>query len=193
MDKNFLRSSLLKKRSLLSEEASARGGQALVRRLTALPEYEQAERIMAYVDFRNEIPTGPLLDRILADGKHPVLPRTDEAFRIWPLELPPGASSWQDRLVRSAFGVWEPDPAFWRVTDPRSIDLVIVPGIAFDGRGGRIGYGKGCYDRFLPALSPRALTIAVAYDFQVLPQVPVEEEDIPVDRLLILEASFSEE
>lgn len=184
LEKSRLRNEILKKRILLDTEELERGSEELLKKVTVLPEYEQASRIMIYADFRKEVPTGLLMDRILQDGKKLVLPLTDKAFQIIPYELPAGLTEWQDHLIPSSFGVPEPDPGFWLSADPETIDLVLIPGSVFDKMGGRIGYGKGCYDRFLPKLRPGVPKIALAYDFQVVPTVPVDDNDVAMDKIL---------
>ena len=185
-EKSRLRNEILKNRILLDTDELARGSEELLKKVTALPEYEQASRIMIYADFRKEVPTGLLMDRILQDGKRLVLPLTDKAFQIIPYELPAGLTEWRDHLIPSSFGVPEPDPGFWLSADPKTIDLVLIPGSVFDEKGGRIGYGKGCYDRFLPKLEPGVPKIALAYDFQMVPTVPVDDKDVTMDKILTI-------
>ena len=81
-------------------------------------------------------------------------------------------------------GIMEPDPLLCKPLDPSLIDLIIVPGVAFDSMGGRIGYGKGYYDRFLPQLRADVPKLGLAYDFQVLPRVPQDEFDIRMDAIV---------
>lgn len=185
-EKSQLRNEILRKRSRLNQEDLTQGAKELLNQVVSLPEYQQAQRIMIYADFRKEVPTGLLMDQILEDGKKLVLPLTDKFFQIIPYELPPGQTEWREQLIPSSFGVPEPDPESWLSVDPMTIDLVLVPGSVFDEKGGRIGYGKGCYDRFLPTLRPQVSKIALAYDFQVVPEVPTDEKDVPMDKILTI-------
>ena len=89
-----------------------------------------------------------------------------------------------DALKPGSMGIMEPDPLLCEPVDPAMIDLIVVPGIAFDATGGRIGYGKGCYDRFLPQLLDDVPIIGLAYDFQVLPRVPQESTDVRMDAIV---------
>ena len=186
LEKSRLRNEILKKRIRLEPKDLEKGGLELVEKVTSLPIYDQARRIMVYADFRKEVPTGLLMDRILQDGKKLVLPLTDKAFQIIPYELPAGLTEWQEHLIPSSFGVPEPDPGFWVSAAPETIDLILIPGSVFDEKGGRIGYGKGCYDRFLPKLRPGVPKIALAYDFQVIPDLPVDDEDVTMDKILTI-------
>lgn len=185
-EKIRLRNEVLKKRNQLDTEELERGAEELLEKITALPEYDQASRIMIYADFRKEAPTGLLINRIIMDGKKLVLPLTDKSFQIIPYELPEGLKEWRSHLLPSSFGVPEPDPESWHLADPLTIDLVLIPGSVFDKEGGRIGYGKGCYDRFLPKLRPSVPKIALAYDFQLVPLVPTDDRDVPMDKIIII-------
>ncbi|MEG2199082.1 MAG: 5-formyltetrahydrofolate cyclo-ligase, partial [Anaerovorax sp.] len=86
-------------------------------------------------------------------------------------------------------GIWEPNlhkrglpkPS---LINPAEIDLVILPGVAFDLEGNRLGYGKGCYDRFLPKLKPQAKKIALAYEFQIVKAIPIQPFDVKIDGFL---------
>ena len=66
----------------------------------------------------------------------------------------------------------------------KDIDLVVVPGVAFDKKGNRLGRGKGCYDYFLKSLSPQTTTIGLAFDFQILPNIPITPQDTRVNKVL---------
>jgi 5-formyltetrahydrofolate cyclo-ligase len=92
-----------------------------------------------------------------------------------------------DDLTISSFGVREPKLTEGIPVD--SIDVVLLPGVAFDKQGFRLGYGGGYYDRFLPLLSPHTITIGVAYELQLLQQVPTEAHDIPLD-LIVTESQI---
>jgi len=83
-----------------------------------------------------------------------------------------------------SFGVREPAEEDFNFVSPDQIDLVVVPGLAFDRRGGRIGYGKGYFDRLLSRLGSQVPRIALAFDFQVLGAVPQDENDIRVDAII---------
>ena len=103
-----------------------------------------------------------------------VLPNTSELFHSQ-------LNSFED-LRPGALGVLEPSPEQRIALTPESFDLVIVPGVAFDRFGGRLGYGKGYYDRFLDQTS--AFRLALAFDFQLLETVPTEMHDVPMDGIL---------
>ncbi|MDD3168404.1 MAG: 5-formyltetrahydrofolate cyclo-ligase [Eubacteriales bacterium] len=184
-DKLAIRKLLLEKRSALSPEVIEKAGQSAAEKLILMKEYSNANTVMVYMDFRNEVPTGKIIDQIRLTGKCLVLPFTDERFCIIPYEIPEeGALS--DYLIPSAYGIFEPNPAACRKVDPESIDLVVIPGSAFDQYENRMGYGKGCYDRFLPTLRPDAFKLALAYDFQVVSCIPAGRTDVKMDKILTI-------
>lgn len=130
-----------------------------------------------------EVATRPILERAWAGGKRVACPKV-----VWrPRGLASFAVGGLDELVEGRRGLFEPDPDRAEPVD-EGFDLVLVPGLAFDRRGGRIGYGAGFYDRFLAG--SEALKVALAYSLQVVDSVPVEPHDVPVDRILTEEESI---
>lgn len=184
-DKSTIRQQILEKRASLAPQIIERAGKAAAEKLAVMKEYERANTIMAYMDFRNEVPTGPIIDMIRNSGRKLYLPLTDKNFNLVPF-LIPEEKSLSDCLVTSAYGIAEPDPNVCSEADPNSIDLIIIPGSVFDQYENRMGYGKGCYDRFLASLAPEAFKLALAYDFQVLPCIPADPTDVKMDKILTL-------
>ncbi len=134
--------------------------------------YRSAKTVMAFVGVKGEPDTDPLFARLAADGKELVLPRmVDRA--IEPALVGNG-------LVEASFGLLEPTGV---TVDPLTIDLVIVPGLAYTTTGFRLGYGGGNYDRFLPLT--RAETIGVCFAEQVVDAVPLEPHDLPVGSVIV--------
>ena len=141
--------------------------------------------VMSYMSYKNEFPTHELNKKILESGYRLVLPFTDSDFNIIPCIV----DSYDD-LVISKLGIPEPVPAQCAVAALDDIDVILMPGVAFDTAGNRIGFGKGCYDRFIAAgeeygtgaHSP--LLAALAYDMQVISSVPSEETDRPCDVMI---------
>ena len=145
-------------------------------RLAALDVWQGAALVHTYVGaVQGEVATRRIVERALREGKTVVCPRV----RWKPRGLDSFAIRSLDDLVQSSRGLWEPDPARATPTDDAELDLVLVPGIAFDRRGWRIGFGAGLYDRFLSGVT--APRVALAFSLQILDSLPVEPHDEPVD------------
>lgn len=151
---------------------------ALAAALPALPGWARADTVLLYISaFPEEIDTAPLLALAHAAGKRVVLPRVDRQERRLRLHLvtDPGQS-----LVSGVLGIPEPD-ATWPEAPPDLIDWALVPGVAFDEHADRLGRGAGHYDRLLPTLRADAVRWALCFDCQVVPRLPVEPHDVPLD------------
>ena len=172
MNKKILRREISAKKRSLSKEQIDRYSQELLELLVQHPLYKTAKSIYGYLSYNQEVRTEPILRRAQADGKKVAVPKVfgDEMKFLW-LE-------W-DKVQEGYKGIPEP-------TDGETADdpaaLVLMPGLAFDPQGHRLGYGGGFYDRFLAA-EPHP-TLALCYDFQLLEKVETESHDIPVDAVL---------
>jgi 5-formyltetrahydrofolate cyclo-ligase len=184
-DKITIRKQVLEKRASLAPSILDKAGKTSAEKLILMEEYINANTVMVYMDFRNEVPTGKIVEQIRSSCKKLVLPLTDKDFNIIPYEIP-GEGNLSDYLIVSEYGIAEPNPSVCREADPDSIDLVIIPGSVFDQYENRMGYGKGCYDRFLSALPLNAFKLALAYDFQVLPCIPADPTDVKMDKILTI-------
>ena len=175
MDKKELRRRIREqKRAMTQEEiicASARLGELFARS----EQYRAARSIYGYLPYNQEVRTVPMLERALADGKRVAVPKVigDEMRFIWMEDL--------SRVEKGYAGIPEPIDDEPVADDPTA--LVLMPGLAFDPQGHRIGYGGGFYDRFL-AREGEHPTVALCYSFQMLPSLETEEFDIPVDLVL---------
>lgn len=175
--KKQLRSEAIKRRNSLSPLQVAEKSASIINRLLALDEYLNARRIMVYLDFRNEVRTGDLVARAMADAKSLSVPVTDRAK----VSLTPSLIiNFPGDQQPGPWGILEPKPQALRPLDPAELDVVITPGVAFDLSGYRIGYGRGYYDRFLRRTGAGTIYIGLAYDFQVLPDIFPGPHDIPV-------------
>ncbi|HEX8200318.1 MAG TPA: 5-formyltetrahydrofolate cyclo-ligase [Isosphaeraceae bacterium] len=150
----------------------------LAARLADLPGFAAAGTVLMYATaFPEEIATGPLLAEALRRGKRLVCPRVDwpaRRLRLHEVEDP------RADLIRGRAGIPEPAPERPEV-EPSAIDWVLVPGLAFDTRGFRLGRGAGHYDRLLPRLRPDAPRWALTLDAQWVEDLPVEPHDQPLD------------
>lgn len=180
-DKAQLRLRLRAWRVSLPPEAVAAAGEAVAGRLADLPEYGQAGTIMAYWSVGNELPTHRLIRAALAAGKRVCLPATiPEEGRLEPRQV----TDPDRELVTGARNI--PAPAEGApVIEPGEIDLILVPGMAFDREGRRMGRGFGYYDRFFRNNQPlRAVLVGLAYEQQVLPSVPHDKWDMPLQMIV---------
>lgn len=151
----------------------------ILSRLTAENFWQAADLILFYVDLPDEVRTTLLLQTSLLQGRKIAVPYCDgNELRLTRLLQ-------MQELAAAAFGVQEPVPELRRdperMVDPAQVDLVLVPGLAFDRHGGRLGLGKGYYDRLLLRLRPDCLRVGLAFACQLIDRVPCEEHDQPVD------------
>ena len=137
--------------------------------------YQQAKTIYGYPPYNQEVRTTPMLEKALRDGKRVAVPKIygDEMKFIYLTDL--------SQVAPGYSGIPEPIADQPIADDPKA--LVLMPGMAFDPKGHRIGYGGGFYDKFLAA-EPEHPTLALCYDFQMLEELETEEFDIPVDTVL---------
>lgn len=172
--KQELRERLRGVRRVLPKEACAARSQAICARLDALPELARAAVVVGYAAYRNEADPRAALASAERAGKRVGLVRIDDDGE---LSLRRYASG--DPLEDNAYGIAEPLASAPRI-DAGEVELIIVPALAVDERGHRIGYGRGYYDRLLPKLA-RAFKVAIAYDFQLLAETPDTHNDVRVD------------
>ena len=157
--------------------------------LIALPSYRSAAVVLWYVSMPSELATAPALEAALAEGKGVAVPWCDgEELGLWRLES-------MRELEPGTWGIPEPPPARRgdpeRQVAPEAIDLVVVPGLAFDRCGRRLGHGKGYYDRLL-VRSP-AVRAGLCYDAQVFPEIPAGSRDAVMDWLVTERGAFATE
>ena len=175
MNKKELRDSIrAKKRAMTPEEIEARS-RRLGELLAGSPAYREADTIYGYLPYNQEVRTVPMLERALRDGKRVAVPKVygEEMKFIYLDDL--------TQVAKGYAGIPEPI-ADGPVADDKTA-LVLMPGLAFDPQGHRIGYGGGFYDKFLSS-EPDHPTLALCYDFQVFPVLETEAHDIPVDIVL---------
>ncbi|MBC7344676.1 MAG: 5-formyltetrahydrofolate cyclo-ligase [Clostridia bacterium] len=181
MEKKELRKAMVCRRNMLEDEVVREKSLIITDKVASLPEYQAARLVMAYVSFRQEVDTSFIITRALAGGKKVVVPVTDRRAKdLVPSEI----YDYPSELAPGTFGIMEPRPEVRRPVDPAEIDLVLVPGIAFDRRGNRLGYGGGFYDRFLRKLRPGVAKAALAYSFQVVEKIDAEPHDLPLDLII---------
>ena len=158
-------------------------------RLVGLPEYARARTVMYYVDVRGEVRTRHFLPTALAQGKKIVVPYcVDGELELFHLQS-------MEELAVGMYKILEPkaelrDRADKRV-EAKDLDLVIVPGVAFDRDGGRTGHGFGYYDKLLHRARPDAPLVALAFECQLFPQIPMQAHDIFMDKVVTETAVYA--
>lgn len=175
MDKKALRRRIGEKKRAMTQEQILKASASLGDQFCSTLQYADAKTIYGYLPYNQEVRTVPILQRALKDGKRVAVPK------VYGNEMRFIYITGFDDLVHSDMGIPEPI-----ADDPVADDdtaLVLMPGVAFDLQGNRIGYGGGFYDKFLAA-EPNHPTVALCYDFQMVPQLETDVFDIPVDLVL---------
>lgn len=175
MDKKQLRKQIRELKKAMTLAQIEEKSKQLKEQFCACEQYRTAKTVYGYMPYNQEVRTVPILEQALLDGKPVAVPKVygDEMRFIYLSDF--------SAVENSDMGIPEPIADNPVADDPTA--LVLMPGIAFDPMGHRIGYGGGFYDKFL-ALEPEHPTVALCYDFQMLPKLETEEFDIPVDLVL---------
>ncbi len=139
--------------------------------------FKKAKIVLFFISFGGEINTQDMIREARKSGKIVAVPVCKRSGIMRPSVLLAKA-----KLIRGLYGICE--PAIKRFVNLEELDLVIVPGIAFDKKGNRLGRGKGYYDRFLRKLPEKASSIGLAFDFQILPHIPANSLDKKVDKVI---------
>jgi 5-formyltetrahydrofolate cyclo-ligase len=154
----------------------------IVERFMGLPEYANAHTVMFYVDVRDEVRTRHALPEALRADKRIVIPYcVDGELELFHLES-------MDELELGMYRILEPAESLRQVPEkrlqPQDLDLIMVPGVAFDRNGGRTGHGKGYYDKLLEHARLDTPLVALAFECQIFPEIPCESHDIYMDKVV---------
>lgn len=174
--KRALRREVLAARDATPAQERAEHSRWIADRILALPELAAARVVMAFSSFGSEVDTASILEGLVARGARLALPRI-EGTEIVAVTYRPG-----DAVTRVGFGALEPSGG--EVVLDTEIDVVITPGVAFDRRGFRVGYGGGYYDRLFRRTRPEAFRVAAAFALQLVDEVPHGPADLPVDMVV---------
>ena len=178
--KKSLRKQVLQELKALSKEEKQNIDDWLTDQLLQHPFYKEAKTIATYLSFPHEFQTAKLIEQAQKDGKTILIPKTYPHGKMDFVVYKP------EQLERNSFGLLEPQGAF-TIVEPSQIDLIHVPGLAFNSSGYRIGYGGGYYDRYLEHFLGH--TISTLYPCQIQDFQP-DSHDIPVEEVLIYERDF---
>ena len=174
--KRALRERMLATRDALDPAVRREASHTIVQRLRALPTFVAARCVLLTLPYRTEWDTRALFDAAFAAGKTIAMPRVNGATRMLELHA---VRNIDGDIYAGHRGIPEPSCDLPSI-EFRAIDWVLVPGLAFDAGGGRLGYGGGFYDRLLPLLTPGTPRIAGAFDAQIVAQVPSAAHDLTV-------------
>ena len=178
--KASIRKSVLKKMRGLESETKRRADQALIQRLRSLSAYQEASVIATYLSFPHEVNTSILIAAVQADGKQIVIPKTYPKGRMEFVAYD------SQKLKQTSFGLLEPEDGSQAI-DKSEIDLIHVPGVAFQKDGYRLGYGGGYYDRYLADYD--GATVSTIYACQEVDFTPAPH-DVPVKEVLVDESTI---
>jgi 5-formyltetrahydrofolate cyclo-ligase len=178
--KQQLRQQALAKRAAQDDKDGL--SRRIMEQLLELPAYQHARTVMLYIGVRSEVRTREHVPGILASGRRVVVPfcngRDLGLFLLRDL----------DELEPTGFGLWEPSPTMRTQADRRrsvqDLDLIAVPGLAFDRRGARLGHGKAYYDRLLRHARSDTVLVGLAFECQVFPTVPTGRRDVFMDLVI---------
>jgi 5-formyltetrahydrofolate cyclo-ligase len=164
------------------EEERLKKSAVIFKKLFKLKAFKQAKTVLFYASFDGEVHTFDMMKKAQQLGKRIGLPKTSVSRRrLVPILI----DNIEKDLKSGHCGILEPKKSRGKILDIKEIDMIIVPGVAFDKRKNRLGRGEGYYDRFLETLPPFVSTVALAFDFQMIDHLPHQEQhDICVSYVL---------
>ena len=179
MNKNDIRNNILSLRNKLKKEEKSRADEIIFNSLVKSNIYKSANKIFTYISYKSEVDTKAIITYSLNNNKEIYVPKinsqnkTMEAVRIHNFS----------ELIVNKYGISEPS-----IVDKNNIgldfDLIIMPGVAFDREGNRLGYGGGYYDKYISHLNKEVNKVALAYSFQLVNNIEAEEHDIKVNSII---------
>ncbi len=179
--KNEIRTEVLIKRDKLEEKEHSIKSKQIMERLFGFANFLEAKTVLFYMNFKSEVATDDMIRRAIEHKKAVVLPLVDAKNKnIIPLKI----ESLDQDVQPGYHGIMEPITKRCKQVPIEYIDLAIVPGIAFDERGGRIGHGTGFYDKFIPKLDATTRKVALAFECQIAAQIPMEPHDRYIDIII---------
>jgi 5-formyltetrahydrofolate cyclo-ligase len=179
LTKKQIRSKILLRLKSQKEDDRDRKSKRILKKLFRASIFKKAKTVMFYIAFDGEVKTEEMIVKAKEFGKIVTVPVCKEnRISISPCILDESGGPFK----KGPYGVCE--PAVKNHISPNDLDLVIVPGVAFDQKGNRLGRGRGCYDRFLARLPSGIPSIGLAFDFQILPDIPSKVHDVSVKKVI---------
>ncbi len=180
-EKSKLRKKIIRMRDELGPEEITRKSRMVGEKLFRLPAYHDARVVMFFLSFGSEVDTRPMVEETIERGKIALAPKTfPESRELVPSQI----TDWEKDLTPGAYNIPEPRREALRPYPPERIDLLIVPGVAFDPEKKRLGYGGGYYDRFFQSLKNNTPLVALAFELQILTEIPSDQWDRRVDLII---------
>lgn len=179
IDKKEIRNMIIKKRDELSLESRNNKDNSILDKLLKSEMYIKSKNIFTFINYGSEVDTKKFIIKAIADGKKIFVPKTIKSTR----EMKALEISSLENLKPDNWGILEPE-TFNREINKQELDLIIVPGVAFDRNGNRIGYGGGYYDRYFSDLNSTIKKVVLAYDIQLMESFQCEDHDIKVDFII---------
>lgn len=182
-EKKQIRKEILEIRKKLDLETKSKYDKIIADKFFETSYYKEAKNIFIYISYDSEINTQSIITKAIKEGKNIYVPRTEFSTKL----MDAVKINNFDKLIKSKYGILEPkeDEPF---INPNDLDLIVVPGVAFDKNGGRIGYGAGFYDRYFKKINyenkSKVMKLVLAYDFQLIDKVPTDKEDVSIDAII---------
>ena len=175
--KQAIREHVIRKRDHIPREVRSVKDLLIKEKILLLPEFISSQTVLFYASFRSEVETSGMITESLKSGKRVLLPKVDKAekaLRIYEIKD-------INELSTGYMGIPEPSQNDERMAGPEEVDLVIIPGVAYDYAGNRLGYGAGYYDRLLSQSERKLFVVAPAFEEQMVDLIPAEKHDMKVD------------
>lgn len=182
--KKTIRKAIQDIKNNLTDEYLSSASKAIVNTLINSEAFKNANTIMCYVSFGHEVDTKLIIDECFKQGKTiliPIISRNADGTSF--MEASQLIDSSID-LSPGTMGILEPKASSIRIRDPKTIDLIVIPGLAFDKVGNRLGYGAGYYDYYLKKVRDDCYQIAITFSCQLVDWIPTEEHDIPIPQIV---------
>ena len=177
-EKKALRSKIIAARRKLTDNYRQRASNRMMTVFCALPDFKEPRKVLCYASLADEVQIRPLMEKWLSMGVTVALPRITGKGQMEAVSFTDF-----DSLVEGEYGILTPDLEKGEVIPPEELDLIIVPGIAYDTRGERLGMGGGFYDAYLDRAT-KAKRIALAFSCQLVAKIPMEAHDVRVHKII---------